>query len=112
MKYIVCRVQNDKEIVCDIPFVFPDMMVHSMVFAQMRALLEMQFFHSKKRNEVIALSAGEFSSMAFEEHIMETNPNQAGMCHGKSDSLGVKSRGKEDDVLIRMADYGSCMMGG
>lgn len=82
----------------DVPIVFPDMLVHAMVFAQMRALLEMQFFSNKHKTTVVALSAGEFSSTQM------IDPD--GFCHGKSDSLGVVSRGKEDDNLLGMNDYG------
>lgn len=110
MKYIVCQVQHDGEPFMNVPVVFPDLLVHAMVFAQMRALLEMQFFSNKKKTTVIALSGGEFSSMAFESHPMQTDPNEQAMCHGESTSLGVKSRGMEDDQLIRMTDYGSAMV--
>lgn len=101
MKYIVCRVLHDEEPFLDIPILFPDMLVHAMVFTQMRALLEMQYFKASKKTTVIALSAGELSSMPFDCSMM---------CSGKSDSLGVKSREETDDQLIRMTDYGSCSL--
>jgi len=102
VKYIVCQVQRDKEPFINVPFVFPDMLVHAMVFAQMRALLEMQYFSNKHKTEVVALSGGFFSSTVMSD--------SDGLCHGESESLGIKSRGKEDDNLLKMADYGSCMM--
>lgn len=109
MKYIVCQIQRDGEPFAEVPFAFPDMLVHAMVFAQMRALLEMQFFSTKHKTEVIAVAGGEFSSMAFEMPDFQSIAGQV-MCHGKSDSLGVTSRGAKDDQLIRMTDYGSCMV--
>lgn len=101
MKYIVCEVRHDGEPLVRVPFVFPDMLVHSMVFEQMRALLSMQYFKNNKKTEVVAYSAGELSSFGV--------LGDAGMCGGKSTSLGVESKGKEDDQLMRMADYGSCV---
>jgi hypothetical protein len=99
MKYIVCQVQRDGAPFLNVPFVFPDVLVHAMVFSQMRALLEMQYFSAVHKTEVTALSAGEFSSTVFED--------PSGLCHGKSSTLGVASRGREDDALLGMSDYGA-----
>jgi hypothetical protein len=102
MKYIVCRIKRDGEFFMDVPIMFPDMLVHSMVFSQMRSLLEIQYFKNGTKTEVEPLSAGDFSSTAFmagEERIF----------HGKSSSLGVASR-EVDDRLIGSLDYGSSMM--
>lgn len=99
MKYIVCRVNRDGEQFLDVPFVFPNLLVHSMVFSQMRALLENQYFDSKAKTEVVALSAGD---IIFSE---------TGWCSGKSESLGVVSRGELDDKLIILNDYGSGLRG-
>lgn len=101
MKYIVCQVQQNKDPFLNVPIMFPDMLVHSMVFAQMRALLELQYFKVGKKTEVVCISAGFISSTNI------SDPD--GICHGESESLGVKSRGKEDDRLFLMADYGSCV---
>lgn len=105
MKYIVCRVLRDDEKLIDIPVVFPDALVHAMVFAQMRALLEMQYFSNEKQTTVIALSAGELTSTIFTD-----TSDDASICHGESTSLGVKSREHEDDQLLKMNDYGAGMM--
>lgn len=101
MKYVVCRVLRGGEKLIDVPVVFPDALVHAMVFAQMRALLEMQYFSNGCRTSVVPLSAGELSSTIF---------NEEGVCSGGSESLGVKSREHEDDALLKMNDYGSGMM--
>ncbi len=42
--------------------------------------------------------------------ITQHSSNNGGECHGESQSLGVASRGQADDVLLRMTDYGSCVM--
>ena len=104
MKYIVCRVKRNGKTVMDVPVVFPDFLVHAMVFAQMRALLETQYFKASAKTEVVALSAGELSSTGFAVSATD------GLCHGRSDTLGVKSRGELNDRLIHMADYGACAM--
>lgn len=101
MKYIVCEIRRDGEAFMRVPFVFPDLLVHSMVFEQMRAMLSMQYFKADKVTEVVAYSAGELSSFGV--------LGDAGMCGGKSTSLGIGSKGKEDDQLMRMADYGACV---
>jgi hypothetical protein len=101
MKYIVCQVQRNGKPFINVPVVFPEILVHAMVFAQMRSLLEMQYFSNDHKTEVIPLSAGDFSSTSF--------PDEQ-FCHGKSESLGVKSREKEDDTLLSMSDYGAGML--
>lgn len=98
MKYIVCEVKREGETIARIPVIFPDLLVHSMVFAQMRAMLETTYFSNRGRTTVEPLSGGFISSMSFEG---------GDLCTGKSESLGVVSRGKLDDQLIRMTDYGS-----
>lgn len=98
MKYIVCQVRKNGEPWLEVPFVFPDMLVHSMVFAQMRALLQNQYgISSDDKVDVVAVSAGALSSM-----------DLSTSCYGKSDTLGITSRSEVDDQLLRMADYGAC----
>lgn len=100
MKYIVCQVQKDGKPFVNVPFIFPDIMVHSMVFSQMRALLELQYVSSTAVTTVIPLSAGELSSTTFDsDHT----------CFGESTSLKIESRLGEDSNLLAMCDYGSCL---
>jgi hypothetical protein len=101
MKYIVCQIQRDGDPFLNVPFVFPETLVHSMVFSQMRALLEHQYFSDKKKTTVVCISAGFLSSTV----LLTDGPD--GLCHGESTSLGVKSRGADDDRLLMMNDYGS-----
>lgn len=78
----------------ELPFVFPEAMIHSFVAAQLTAMLKMQY----PKHEVTCVAAGMMSSMTFSE----AEP------HGKSDSLGgLPSRGDQDLRLLMMSDYGS-----
>jgi len=97
MKYIVCRVRKHRKIFLDIPVVFPDLLVHAVMFEHVRNALLAQW-PSRQGYSIRPLSAGSIASI-----------ENFGECHGESESLGVKSRGKLDTELVRMADYGSCM---
>lgn len=96
MKYIVITCEDKKkDSVMRFPIIFPNSLVHEHVSRVMCLLLSLMFL----RHEVKATSAGEINSMDF-----------SGMCHGKSDTLQLKSNSVEDTQLVRMNDYGSGMM--
>lgn len=82
MKYIVLRAAGR-----EFPVIFPNDFVHADVATALRESCDML-----AKAEVV--SAGETSSM-----------NVAPGCVGKSSTLGVPSRGRADDDLIRMHDY-------
>jgi hypothetical protein len=88
MKYVVLKVVN-KGIERGIPIVFPDLLIHSEVAKQMQHM--MLISHSM---ETEVVSAGFLS-------LFGTKPE----CSGNSESLGIKSRGEQDDQLITMYDY-------
>lgn len=93
MKYIVLRTvpkMGDSKLVREFPIVFPDALVHADVAAALA-------LHLPQLKGAMPCAAGFLSSMEVGEH---------GACHGKSESLGnLKSRGKEDDVLMMCWDY-------
>ncbi len=88
MKYIVAQVAL-KGHVLEVPILFPESLVHSMVYAVIKVLLEDQY----KTEDVKCVSAGFV-------HGPDTD------CYGKSDSLKIESRGKIDDILFLTSDYG------
>lgn len=87
MKYIVLRTEVGG-LSRDIPVIFPDMMVHSIVADSFITACRLHWAKMK----ISILSAGEYSVMSKE-------------CFGKSESLHVESRGEEDTRLIKMYDY-------
>ncbi len=92
MKYIVMRVQpKNSTLTMEVPFLFPELLVHSMIAEHMTAALAAHFPEST----IEPISAGFVSSFAAEDE-----------CYGKSDSLKLESR-PEDGRLISMCDYGS-----
>lgn len=91
MKYIVVEVTT-KDIVREFPFIFPEAIVHSQMFWHMQHQMTMHHHADSVR----CVAAGFLSSIAV---------GTAGRCHGESESLGIKSRGEEDDKLIMMLDY-------
>ena len=80
----------------EVPFVFPDMCVHKIIAEAVTPGL-LQHWEGA---EVKPIAAGFLSSAGLEAN-----------CHGESDSMKLKSRGSEDMYLIRMADYGSTIVG-
>lgn len=91
MKYIVISVKfggMEREL----PFIFPDAIVHAQMFQYMSHQMTMRH----DANSVTCVAAGFLSSVGV---------GTAGQCHGESESLGIKSRGEEDDKLIMMLDY-------
>lgn len=98
MKYVVARVYKNRKLFLDVPFVFPELVVHSVAFEGFRSALLAQY-PVKDGYTVKPLSAGFVNSM----DLIDIR------CTGNSTTLEVASRGVEDDNLLRMADYGSCM---
>jgi hypothetical protein len=97
MKYIVMRVvmkgsKEGEHFVLEVPFVFPEIIVHSMMCG---VCVRLCMDTWSKAMSVLPISAGFVSSTAFEDE-----------CYGESESLKLKSR-PEDSDLIRMCDYGS-----
>jgi len=92
MKYVVMQMRL-KTMLVEIPFVFPDLIVHSefVKFSASR-ILKYQF---PGAISIECISAGFVNSMDLEV-----------CCTGESESLRLKSR-PEDSNLIRMCDYGS-----
>jgi hypothetical protein len=93
MKYVVLEVDMGTDTKLEVPFVFPDLLVHKSVAAQMTHLCYRNF---PKCHNVRCISAGFVSSIDMQVS-----------CYGKSESLNVISREKEDSALISMCDYGS-----
>lgn len=96
MKYIVCRVTLKRRKFLDVPVVFPDLMVHSVMYEAIARGLAEQFTPAEGYR-VRPLSAGSLASI---DNRFE--------CHGDSTSLKLKSRGSKDTHLLRLSDYGSC----
>lgn len=84
MKYIVLKIK-DREW----PIIFPDMMVHSDVAESMQ--LHVIRFHDERSRVVAAGSISFFGGNV--------------LCSGESETLGIESRGSEDEKLIKMFDY-------
>ena len=87
MKYIVADIRISESIYREVPFIFPEFMVHSL-FAECIPGI------ARKHEWRLAgfISAG----------FMEID----GECHGKSESMKLTSRPEEDTLLIRMINYG------
>lgn len=93
MKYVVIGVTMEAGNKLELPIIFPDILVHKEVAEQMRRVMRKTF---SKMQSAEAVSAGFCNSAGLEPD-----------CHGKSDSIGMPSRGRVDDALIMMSDYGS-----
>jgi len=81
MKYIVLRVQDQ-----ELPVIFPEQMIHSLVAEALSKMPSMA--------GAVPVSAGQLSSLDI-----------GSGCHGNSTTLGLSSRGVQDDQLIQMMDY-------
>lgn len=90
MKYIVMRAEVNDEMALELPIIFPDILVHADVAKCVGWMMQEQF-----KAPVKAISAGFLNSIEFD-----------GICYGKSESLGLSSRGSVDEKLIKMCDYG------
>lgn len=91
MKYIVVEVTT-KDIVRELPFIFPEAIVHAQMFQYMQH--QMTMHHNA--DSVRCVGAGFISSV------------QVGFgieCHGESESLNIKSREQVDSDLFTMLDY-------
>jgi hypothetical protein len=86
MKYVVIRVDHG-DVGREIPVIFPESLVHSLVAD---AIMQMEGVVEFKPRVV---SAGE----VFIDDGID--------CLGGSETLGVKSRGRKDDILIRSINY-------
>ena len=91
MKYIVLGVIHESGMKMEVPFIFPEHIVHAMMSQVCKVLCEATWQDST----ITPISAGFVSSTAFEDD-----------CYGESETLGLKSR-PEDSRLIKMCDYGS-----
>jgi len=83
MKYIVLG-KTDTAVTHEVPIIFPNFMVHSLVADAMLAYPNMQDY------KVVA--AGDIHPSLL-------------TCSGDSESLGVASRGREDEQLIGSINY-------
>lgn len=88
MKYIVIEITTGS-IKQEMPFIFPNHLVHKDVAKNMQSFLNREHQWSDTR----VVSAGEISPFGVE-------------CYGKSSTLGVESRKYEDSRLIQFHDYG------
>ena len=91
MKYIVVEVTT-KGIIRELPFIFPENFVHKAMYQ----MVEREYIFDHKADSVRCIAAGFISSLGVAP---------AGGCYGKSESLGISSRGEEDDSIIPMLDY-------
>lgn len=85
MKYIVLKVKIDATLSVELPVVFPNILVHANVAKALQALPELK--------GASVVGAGEYT-------------HTEGACSGESTSLGIKSRGDVDELLLTMSDYG------
>jgi hypothetical protein len=97
MKYIVLEVTDwtgtgrNKQ-ARELPVIFPEAMIHSEVAHALALMLNAE---RPGKRTVKAVSAGNINSM----DLMQIE------CCGKSETLGLQSRGIVDDQLMRMLDY-------
>ncbi len=89
MKYIIFKVEGE-QLDRRIPIVFPNFMVHSLVFKYMRHMLRVEH-----KCHVEAVSAGEIVGFLTSDL----------SCGGESETLNLKSRGDEDAEIIKGYDY-------
>lgn len=110
MKYILIEFkqgrQDEKEpIVRQFPFIFPDALVHADVYKTMCYAIREESVENKHCNggffahDFKCVSAGSISSTCLNGF------------YGKSETLGVKSREKLDDMHIGMLDYNHGIVG-
>ena len=78
----------------EIPFIFPELLVHSTMAIVADKMLRLSF-NEKNIISIRPVSAGFLSSIGIEKN-----------CYGRSESLELHSR-PEDNQLISMCDYGS-----
>lgn len=101
MKYIILKVTDyadnttEPDLVREIPFIFPDICIHSDVAEYMTRMLRRERPDGRLR-EIEAVSAGFIHSMSI---------GGKGACNGKSETLNLNSRGDQDTALISTFDY-------
>lgn len=96
MKYVVLEVKDETRsglLIREVPFIFPDALVHADVEYWMTRLLRKERPDGRLR-QITTVSAGFLSSIDLDV-----------TCHGESQSIGTESRGDEDSELIRTMDY-------
>lgn len=92
MKYIVFRTEFSNGLIREFPVLFPSDLTHSDVsLALIANCIELK--------NAKPVGAGEISCT-------DIHPT----CHGQSSTLGVKSRGKLDNVAFTMRDYNHGMV--
>lgn len=95
MKYIVLQVSMFSDMTVEIPIVFPENLVHSVVAEGFIGVLQKHY----PEKVIRPIAAGFVTSTVFGgQH-----------CYGESETLKMSSRGGEDDRLLMMADYGGCI---
>lgn len=90
MKYLILKVQlGSANVPRHIPIIFPDLLVHKLVFDNTKMML----LREHNAQSVEAYSGGFVNSMDLDVS-----------CHGESESLGVKAKEGDADI-IRSFDY-------
>ncbi len=89
MKYIVIKEMLGDDLAREIPIIFPVVLVHRNVWERMQKLCSIN---------ATVIAAGEVSLF------------DGVRCHGKSETLNLKSREGVDERLIRMNDYGASLV--
>lgn len=89
MKYIVFSVELDEGHTKEIPIIFPNDLVHEDVAKSFKRVL----FRNFEDQEISVISAGFI------------NVGLVLSCHGRSETLGIASRGAADETLINRYDY-------
>lgn len=92
MKYIVFEATHGEgpaAIAHEVPIIFPNNLTHQVMAVRVERHVKQAYGGDKCQVKVIA--AGEITVM--------------GQCFGKSETLGLSSRGEEDSSLINTFDY-------
>lgn len=106
MKYVVLKVTDhrstcdEQDTVREVPFVFPEELVHSMVAEAMTKMLTRESWEAKRYRTVEPLSAGFLHSMTF-----AAGAKTGFFCHGRSESMKLSSRPELDSRLLVNYDY-------
>lgn len=104
MKYVVVRFRSQET-----PIIFPNHFVHSqMAEALKRVMMEMSIAVMSSRHPDIPVSDLVAAGDKIKEEIEVVSAGEClvqTICSGGSETLQVKSRGKEDSSMINMYDY-------
>jgi hypothetical protein len=98
MKYVVFEL-NSEEIKREVFVLFPDLVTHIHMATVCKLAIE-----ECTQTTAKAISAGFYNLNEFAEEPIE--------CYGKSESLGLESRGQEDSDLINGFEYTHGIIGG